>query len=101
MRWTFVQPIVFQGIVWRCSFVLAHDLADTQAGQNRRLTVHIVAFLRRTFARANCLPVASCDTVPCQRCIGLLFSESHLGRQAQMKILNFYIAPRLSPSRYD
>jgi hypothetical protein len=59
MHWTFVQPIVFQGIVWRCSFVQANDLADTQAGQNRRLTVHIVALLRRTFAGANCLPVAS------------------------------------------
>jgi hypothetical protein len=35
MHWTFVQPIVFQGIVWRCSFVLANDLADSQAGQNR------------------------------------------------------------------
>jgi hypothetical protein len=78
MHWTSVRPIVFQGIVWRCSFVPANDLADSQvgkaAGSQCILWHSCIGLLLEPIA----LPVARCGTIPWQPCIGLLFSQSHL-----------------------
>jgi hypothetical protein len=101
MHWTFVRLIVFQGRIWRCSFVPANDLADSQVRKPARgiLWRSCIGLLLEPITS----PAARCGAVPWQRCIWTFVqpNRTFLGRRAQVKTLNFYIAPRPSPSQYN